>query len=74
MGIECFGCERPIPHGQPFVSVTYSIERTTPAGYIEVERAEALLNLCADCAPSEAAIADALRSAGLPVPHGAGQA
>ncbi len=72
MNIECYRCARAIPHGEPYVNVTYSIERTVPEGGIEVELAEAMLSLCADCAPSKTAIAAALRAAGLPVAPAAG--
>jgi hypothetical protein len=66
--MECFACCRVIPAGEPYVSVDYHIERDGGTGDITVEQAESLLTVCQDCAPSKDAIAEALRSAGFPVP------
>jgi hypothetical protein len=68
--MECFGCSRPIPDGEPYVSVDYHIERTN-AGMVVVEEAESLLTTCLDCAPPRRVIAEALRDVGLSVPPGA---
>ena len=72
MNMECYGCSRPIPDGEPYVSVNYHIERTQD-GIVVVDQAESFLTTCIDCAPPRQAIAAALRNAGLPVPPGAGE-
>jgi hypothetical protein len=68
MQIECFVCSRSIPHGEPHLSIDYNIEHTEEPSYITVERSDSLLTACIDCAPSRETVAEALRSAGLPVP------
>jgi hypothetical protein len=72
MNMECYGCGRPIPDREPYVSMDYHIERTNE-GMVVVEGAESFLTTCTDCAPPRQAIVEALRNAGLPVPPHAGE-
>jgi hypothetical protein len=70
--MACYGCSRPIPDGEPYVSVDYHIERTDE-GMVIVDQAESFLTTFIDCAPPRRVIAEALRAAGLPVPPGVGE-
>ena len=66
MNIVCDLCRRNIPSAEPFMTVSYQLERSDAAGYVTVDEAESLLTACMDCAPPRtsvaARLADSLRT------------
>ena len=64
---ECWFCGREISLSEPYLSVNYDIERMDEPGYVDVERAAALLVACIDHAPSLDELAGAFTAAGYPV-------
>ena len=65
--VECYGCERAIPVGEPYMSVTYHLERLCGDGTIAVELADELVVTCVDCTPPREGVEAALTTGGLPV-------
>jgi len=53
-----------MPHGEPYVCISYNIEHTDPDYFVIVERNNPILQLCLDCAPPEAKIVAALSAFG----------
>ena len=66
-GVECYGCERVIPVGEPYMSLTYHLERLCADGTIAVELADALVITCVDCTPPRDGVEATLAAGGLPV-------
>ncbi|MEI6621176.1 MAG: hypothetical protein WCP28_04645 [Actinomycetes bacterium] len=60
----CGACGRDMPHGEPYVCISYNIEHTDPDYFVIVERNNPILQLCLDCAPPEAKIVAALSAFG----------
>lgn len=67
LGVECYGCERTIPVGEPYMSLTYHLEQLQPDGTIAVALADALVVTCADCTRPRDGIEAMLAAGGLPV-------
>ena len=65
--MACYGCGRALHSSEPYVTLDYHVERMDEPGVVQVERAEAMLVACIDCAPSRQAIASVLVDAGFPV-------
>jgi hypothetical protein len=65
--VECYGCERAIPVGEQYMSVTYHLEQLQPDGTIAVDLADALVVTCVDCTPPRAVLEANLAAGGLPV-------
>lgn len=64
---QCLVCGRDIPDGEQFMSLDYLVGRTQRGGsVVDVDDAATLLIACRSCAPSAAAVAETLRSAGWP--------
>ena len=62
----CIYGDHPIPVGELYISVCYSRERYD-GRVVDVDEQAALLFACMRHAPSEGAVIQALRSAGIPV-------
>ncbi len=63
---NCMYGYHPIPASEPYIRVSYSRERFTGADPADVDYAASVLFACMRHAPSEEAVLEALRSAGMP--------
>ena len=62
----CIYGDHPIPTGEPYICVSYSQDRWA-GRWVTPGRVQDLFYACMQHAPSEAAVIQALRSAGIPV-------
>lgn len=76
---RCMMCEKNIPDDDPFVVVSYQIERVRAPGPAPdggelrmhvIEYVQSILVACESCGPTQGVIAQMLRDAGYPIPTG----